>query len=150
MVWLTQDPALVQHATSADGSNALLQRSLPTTFKSTVATISQALIGFIYSRADRAALLRLPAGGAQCLRPLEVPPPTQAADGCGTRWSACGSSKYMSKPEGRKGGSWRRVAWSQNASWRPPAKPEIPPWIKPEVRVEDRTSPKRACKRQWA
>ena len=49
---------LIEHAASADQSDALLQRPSPTKFKITVATVYQGLTGFIDCRAVRARRLR--------------------------------------------------------------------------------------------
>ena len=102
MACLTRNPASARHAATADQSNALLQRQLPTKFNITVATVYQGITGFIDCRAALARRLlevarprqvQAPASD-QCLCLPAVPAPPQPANADGTLRSAQGSQKH--------------------------------------------------------
>ena len=86
MASLTRNPASARYAATADQSNALLQRQLPTKFNISVATVYKGTTGFIDCSAARARLLREVArprpvqapARDQCRCPPAVPaPPNQ-------------------------------------------------------------------------
>ena len=112
MIWLTRNPGSSLHFVSADLSNTLLQRLLPTHFSITVATVYQSITGFIDSRAALARWLQEVA----CLRsvyvPLasqrRVPAPACAAGACSTSLCWWHPSKGAKKPRARVK-AWRHV-----------------------------------------
>ena len=132
MVWLTRNPASARHAASADQSNALLQRPLPTKLRITVATVyiqSYNRMHWHQSCPGKAAAGGCPSAPDSGARPQLVPAPARCANADGTRRRVQGSPKHASKPEGENRSSRRLGNF----------KSEIPPEIesKPEVLVED-------------
>ena len=137
MVWLTRKPESVRHDASADQSNALLQRQLPTKYNITVATVT------LQSCPGKAVAGGCPSATGSGTSPeavpapAAVPAPPQPASADGARRSAQRSPKHASKPElGGEDRSSRRP-WSSKSEIHPRT------WI--EARTA-RQGPKQAWK----